>query len=59
MALGEFWEQQADDWERWAREPGHDSYWLFHRDRFLELLPRPPARSRWRSAAVRAASPVT
>ena len=23
----------------WARAPGHDSYWRFHRDRFLELLP--------------------
>jgi ubiquinone/menaquinone biosynthesis C-methylase UbiE len=37
--LREAWEEQADDWTRWARTPGHDSYWLFHRDRFLELLP--------------------
>lgn len=43
MQLGDFWERQAEDWVRWAREPGHDSYWLFHRDRFLELLP-PPGR---------------
>lgn len=43
MRLGDFWEQQAEAWVRWAREPGHDSYWLFHRDRFLELLP-PPGR---------------
>jgi SAM-dependent methyltransferase len=43
MELGDFWEQQAEAWVRWAREPGHDSYWLFHRDRFLELLP-PPGR---------------
>ena len=43
MELGDFWERQAEDWVRWAREPGHDSYWLFHRDRFLELLP-PPGR---------------
>src|SRR5207249_5423370 len=41
MELGDFWERQAEAWVRWAREPGHDSYWLFHRDRFLELLPRP------------------
>jgi SAM-dependent methyltransferase len=41
MGLGDFWEQQAERWVRWAREPGHDSYWLFHRDRFLELLPAP------------------
>lgn len=43
MGLGDFWEQQAGQWVRWAREPGHDSYWRFHRDRFLELL-RPPGR---------------
>jgi SAM-dependent methyltransferase len=43
MELGDFWERQAEAWVRWAREPGHDSYWLFHRDRFLELLP-PPGR---------------
>jgi SAM-dependent methyltransferase len=43
MTLSDFWEGQADRWVRWAREPGHDSYWRFHRDRFLELLP-PPGR---------------
>lgn len=43
MRLSDFWEGQAERWVRWAREPGHDSYWLFHRDRFLELLP-PPGR---------------
>jgi SAM-dependent methyltransferase len=43
MTLGDFWEGQADRWVRWAREPGHDSYWVFHRDRFLELVP-PPGR---------------
>ncbi len=41
MSLREAWEGQARDWSRWARTPGHDSYWLFHRDRFLELLPSP------------------
>ena len=43
MSLSEHWERHAADWMRWAREPGHDSYWRFHRDRFLELLP-PPGR---------------
>jgi SAM-dependent methyltransferase len=43
VGLSDFWERQAEAWVRWAREPGHDSYWLFHRDRFLELLP-PPGR---------------
>src|SRR6266516_7187462 len=43
VSLDDFWERQAESWVRWAREPGHDSYWRFHRDRFLELLP-PPGR---------------
>jgi SAM-dependent methyltransferase len=37
--LRQAWERNAEDWIRWAREPGHDSYWRFHRDRFLELVP--------------------
>jgi SAM-dependent methyltransferase len=41
VALSEFWEEQAEAWVHWARAPGHDSYWLFHRDWFLELLPPP------------------
>lgn len=44
MELGDFWERQAEDWVRWAREPGHDSHWLFHRDRFLDLVPPPGLR---------------
>jgi SAM-dependent methyltransferase len=43
MELREAWERHAADWVRWAREPGHDTYWRFHRDRFLELVP-PPGR---------------
>jgi SAM-dependent methyltransferase len=43
MGLSDFWEGQAERWVRWARAPGHDSYWRFHRDRFLELVP-PPGR---------------
>jgi ubiquinone/menaquinone biosynthesis C-methylase UbiE len=35
------WEANAAAWIRWAREPGHDSYWQFHRDLFLELVPAP------------------
>jgi SAM-dependent methyltransferase len=41
MALSDSWEQQAKNWILWARTPGHDSYWRFHRDQFLELLPAP------------------
>jgi hypothetical protein len=43
MTLGDFWEEHAEAWVEWARESDHDSYWLFHRDRFFELLP-PPGR---------------
>jgi ubiquinone/menaquinone biosynthesis C-methylase UbiE len=41
MRLSEAWDRNAEDWVRWAREPGHDSYWRFHRDAFLPLLPPP------------------
>lgn len=44
MTLRDAWEAEARNWIAWARAPGHDSYWLFHRDRFLELLPPPPRR---------------
>ena len=43
MTLRDAWERHADAWAAWARTPGHDTYWRFHRDRFLELLP-PPGR---------------
>ena len=39
MSLRDAWDAQAEQWAVWARAPGHDSYWRFHRDRFLELLP--------------------
>lgn len=35
------WEAEARQWIQWARTPGHDSYWRFHRDQFLRLLPSP------------------
>lgn len=41
MTLSDYWEQQAENWIRWARRPGHDSYWRFHRDQFLAILPAP------------------
>jgi SAM-dependent methyltransferase len=37
------WEEHASSWVAWARESAHESYWLFHRDLFSELLP-PPGR---------------
>jgi SAM-dependent methyltransferase len=39
VSLREVWDEQAENWIRWARSPGHDSFWRFHRDRFLELVP--------------------
>jgi SAM-dependent methyltransferase len=33
------WEKHAPAWVAWAQKPGHDSYWRFHRDLFLGLVP--------------------
>jgi SAM-dependent methyltransferase len=33
------WAEHSESWIRWAREPGHDSYWQFHRDQFLARVP--------------------
>jgi SAM-dependent methyltransferase len=41
MTLHDAWETQAENWTRWAREPNLDSYWVFHRELFLALLPPP------------------
>jgi SAM-dependent methyltransferase len=41
--MREAWEANAKDWIAWSRAPGHDSYWRFHRDAFLPLVP-PPGR---------------
>jgi len=43
MSLSDAWEREANAWITWARAPGHDSYWRFHRDQFLTLVP-PPGR---------------
>ena len=39
------WERHAERWIAWARTPGHDSYWQFHRDVFLEMVPPPAGRT--------------
>jgi SAM-dependent methyltransferase len=39
------WERNAAAFVAWARAPGHDSYWRFHRDLFLELVPPPRGRT--------------
>jgi SAM-dependent methyltransferase len=43
--LSRAWDEQAEKWIAWARKPGHDSYWIFHRDVFLELVPPPSGRT--------------
>ena len=45
MALRERWEVHAHEWIAWARAPGHDSYWRFHRDQFLQIVPPPGRRT--------------
>jgi SAM-dependent methyltransferase len=37
------WEWQAGSWVRWARAPGHDSYWFF-RDAFFDAIVPAPSR---------------
>lgn len=45
MDLAEEWERHAREWIAWARSPGHDTFWRFHRDQFLDLLPPPGQRT--------------
>jgi SAM-dependent methyltransferase len=40
-SLRELWESNAAAFIAWARKPGHDSYWRFHREQFLEIVPEP------------------
>ena len=37
----ESWDVRSGQWTAWARGPGHDSYWRFHRDDFMRLVPPP------------------
>lgn len=39
------WEEHSPAFIAWTRKPGHDSYWQFHRDIFLELVPPPGRRT--------------
>ncbi|CAN5864179.1 hypothetical protein BH23ACT10_BH23ACT10_39640 [soil metagenome] len=39
--LRDTWQRNAEQWIAWARTPMHDSFWHFHRDGFLTLLPDP------------------
>jgi len=37
------WDEHSAEWIRWARKPGHDTYWRFGRAAFFAMLP-PPGR---------------
>lgn len=40
--LRELWDEHAEEWIAWVRAPDRqDTYWRFHRDRFLTLVPEP------------------
>lgn len=39
LDLRRAWDDHAAEWIAWSRAPGHDSYWRYHRDLFLDLLP--------------------
>jgi ubiquinone/menaquinone biosynthesis C-methylase UbiE len=45
MDLREQWEAHASQWIAWARAPGHDSFWRYHRDQFLQIVPSPGRRT--------------
>ena len=56
--LRERWEAHANEWIAWARAAGHDSYWRFHRDQFLQIVPPPGHRTvdigeAWRTGVCR------
>lgn len=41
--LRDAWQDNAERWIAWARAPRYDSFWRFHGDQFLTLLPAPRA----------------
>jgi SAM-dependent methyltransferase len=41
MSLREAWDDQATNWIRWTRTPGHDSFQQFHGAAFFTLMPAP------------------
>ena len=39
------WEREAENWVRWVRRPGHDSYWYYRASFFDEIVPSPRRRT--------------
>ena len=45
MAVTEGWEQEAENWVRWTRTPGHDAYWHYREPFFAHIVPAPGRRT--------------
>jgi SAM-dependent methyltransferase len=43
MVPGADWEREAENWVRWARTPGFDSYWFYSAGFFEDIVPPPGA----------------
>jgi SAM-dependent methyltransferase len=43
--MGATWEDEAEDWVRWARTPGFDAYWYYSPGFFDEIVPAPGRRT--------------
>jgi SAM-dependent methyltransferase len=43
--VGRTWEDEAADWVRWARTPGHDAYWYYSPAFFDQIVPPPGRRT--------------
>jgi ubiquinone/menaquinone biosynthesis C-methylase UbiE len=43
--MGRTWDDEAADWVRWARTPGHDAYWYYSPAFFEEIVPPPGRRT--------------
>jgi len=35
------WDQEAENWVKWARTPGHDAYWQYRDAFFDQIVPHP------------------
>lgn len=45
MSVAKGWEQEAENWVRWSRTPGHDAYWYYGESFFAEIVPTPGRRT--------------
>ncbi|MGH2388582.1 MAG: class I SAM-dependent methyltransferase, partial [Chloroflexota bacterium] len=45
MSVAEGWEQEAENWVRWTRTPGHDAYWYYSKSFFAHIVPPPGCRT--------------